>query len=183
MPFLVISCSLNPESRSRVLARAALARIEETGADADLIDLRDFPLPHCDGVSAYIHPNVQTLRRRIAEAEGLFVACPVYNYNVSSSLKNLVELTGGFWRDKVVAMVCASGGPASYMAHMSLVNSLMLDFRCVIVPRFVHCGELDVTPSRIVSLETQSRLDETVALFVRMSRALSPLPESAGPSV
>lgn len=182
MAYLVISCSLNPASRSRVLAQAAAARIEESGGDVEFVDLRDVPLPLCDGGLTSFDAGAQSLARRIAEADAVFVACPVYNYNVSSSVKNLIELTGDAWREKVVAIVCASGGSASYMAHMGIANSLMLDFRCVIVPRFVHAGEFDVTPDGEIGGETIRRLDEAVGLFLRMARALSPLSENAGPS-
>ncbi|MDZ4857829.1 MAG: NAD(P)H-dependent oxidoreductase [Candidatus Hydrogenedentes bacterium] len=182
MAMLVISCSLNPDSRSRVLARAAYVAIEKMGIDAEFIDIREYPMIPCDGGAAYRDPNACILAQRIADADGILVACPVYNYSVSSTLKNLIELTGEAWREKVVAIMCAAGGPASYMAHMGIANSLMMDFRSVIVPRFLHCSELDVTPDRIASTETQRRLDEVVALFTRMARALSPLPEGAGPS-
>ena len=66
------------------------------------------------------------------------IATPIYNYNVSSSAKNLVELTGKAWTDKVVGFLCAAGGRGSYMGCMGLANSLMLDFRSLILPRFVY---------------------------------------------
>ncbi|NUM52243.1 MAG: NAD(P)H-dependent oxidoreductase [Candidatus Hydrogenedentes bacterium] len=182
MAYLVLSCSLNPQSRSRVLARAAALRIEERGGDVDFLDLRDFPMPLCDGGMTALDANAQSVARRIAESDGIFLACPVYNFNVSSSVKNVIELTGTAWQNKVVAIVCATGGDASFMAHMGIANSLMLDFRSVIVPRFVHASELEVTPERIVGADTQRRLDETVTLFLRIARALNPLPENAGPS-
>ena len=182
MSLLVISCSLHPQSRSRVLAKAALARLEELGVESNYLDLRDYPVPLCDGAATYTDPNVQVLSRHIAEADGILLASPVYNFNVSSSVKNLIEMTGQCWCDKVVAIVCAAGGYASYMAHMGIVNSLMLDFRCVIVPRFVHSGELDVSEDAIVSADTQIRLDEVVNQFARMTRALTPVSESAEPS-
>ncbi len=129
-----------------------------------------------------LYANAKALARRIAGSDGVIIACPVYNFNVSSSAKNLIELTGAVWTDKVVAIVCAAGGDASYMAHLGIANSLMLDFRSVIVPRFVHAGELDVAADRIVNADTQRRLDETVAMFLRMARALNSLSERAGPS-
>lgn len=182
MAYLVFSCSLNPQSRSRVLARVAASRIEEAGGDVDFVDLRDIPLPMCDGGITTVDANAQDVARRIAESDGVVLACPVYNFNVSSGAKNLIELTGAVWTAKVVAIVCAAGGDASYMAHMGIANSLMLDFRTVIVPRFVHAGEFDIADERIVNPDTLRRLDETVALFLRMARALNPLAENAGPS-
>ena len=182
MPYLILSCSLNPESRSRVLARDVVMRIEDAGGEIEFIDLRAFPLPLCDGGMTTLDANAQTLAHKIAESDGVVIACPVYNFNVSSSVKNLIELTGNVWHDKVVAFVCATGGDASYMAHMCIANSLMLDFRCVVVPRFVHANETEVTPERIVSAETKRRLNEMVTLFLRIARALSPVSENAGPS-
>lgn len=182
MPYLVISCSLNPESRSRVLARAAAARIAELSGDAIFIDLRDYPLPMCDGATTVLDANAQALAHRIAAADGVLIACPVYNYSVSSSVKNLIELTGAAWQHKVVAIVCATGGDASYMAHMGIANSLMLDFRCVIVPRFLHANETEVSPDGAISADTLRRLDETVALFVRVARALAPPHRTGGTS-
>jgi NAD(P)H-dependent FMN reductase len=41
------------------------------------------------------------------------------------------------WEDKIVGFLCAAGGEASYMSVMAYANSLMLDFRCVIIPRVV----------------------------------------------
>ncbi|GMU91184.1 MAG: hypothetical protein AMXMBFR4_02420 [Candidatus Hydrogenedentota bacterium] len=175
MAFLVISTSLNPSSRSRVLARAGMARIQMLGGEADWVDLQDYDLPLCDGGGACNHPDAVQLARKIADAEGVLLAHPVYNFNAASSAKNLIELTGDAWRDKVVAIVCAAGGEASYMSHMGIANSLMLDFRCVIVPRFCHADEFDFDGDEIIDMKTNARLDEVVAMLVRFARALHPL--------
>ena len=37
-----------------------------------------------------------------------------------------------------MGFLCAAGGKGSYMSIMSLANSLMLDFRCIVLPRFVY---------------------------------------------
>lgn len=182
MAYLILSCSLNPQSRSRVLAREAATRIEDAGGEVEFVDLREYPLPMCDGGMTTLDANAQRLACKIAESDGVVIACPIYNFNVSSSVKNLVELTGNVWHDKVVAFVCATGGDASYMAHMGIANSLMLDFRCVVAPRFVHANETEVTPERIVSAETKRHMDELITMFLRIARALSPVSENAGPS-
>ena len=79
----------------------------------------------------------------ISEARVIIAATPVYNYDACAALKNLVELTGDSWEDKVVGFLCAAGGSSSYMSVMSIANSLMLDFRCLIIPRFVYATRND----------------------------------------
>ena len=49
MKFLVISSSLNPESRSRILAQEALDAFREIGAEVDWLDLQEVDQPFCDG--------------------------------------------------------------------------------------------------------------------------------------
>jgi NAD(P)H-dependent FMN reductase len=152
--YLVISTSLRPGSLSRQMA---LALADELGPDAEYLDLRDYPLPLCDGEAAYSDPNVDKLSGKISAARVILVATPIYNYDANAAAKNLLELTGSAWEDKIVGFVCAAGGRSSYMSIMGLANSLMLDFRCLIIPRFVYAtgddfsaGELSADAKRRV---------------------------------
>lgn len=127
---------------------------------ADYIDLREFPLPICDGDAAYDDPHVGQLRARVEAARAILVTVPIYNYDANAAVKNLVELTGGAWEDKIVGFACAAGGEASYMSIMGLANSLMLDFRCIILPRFVYATGEDFEGGKIASEEVRRRLKE-----------------------
>lgn len=152
---LVISCSLNPGSRSAQLASHAHTLLNQTAADARLVDLRETLLPMCDGGASYQHENVAPLAAAIAESDPILLALPVYNFDANAAAKNMIELTGRAWTGKVVGFLCAAGGQGSYMSVMSLANSLMLDFRCLIVPRFVystgdHFDEGNVTNDEII---------------------------------
>lgn len=170
MSLLVLSTSLNPSSKSRRLAQAARAALESDGIASGWLDLQDLPLPLCDGGAAYGHPNVATAARVIAEASGIIVACPIYNYDLNAAFKNLVELTGkAAWENKTVAFLNAAGGPSSYMSVMAAANSLMLDFRCVIVPRFVYAGPADFDKNGI----SNPAIVERVALCARATAELT----------
>ena len=138
MSILVISGSLRTESRSRVLARNAFETLQTQTADVSFIDLQDYPLPLCDGGAAYEHENVSRIATHIQKAKVILIGIPVYNFDVNAAVKNLVELTGDAWEDKTVGFLCAAGGRSSYMSVMHFGNDLMLDFRCVIIPRFVY---------------------------------------------
>lgn len=137
MSTLIVSTSLNPSSRSAILAQTALDQAKAREYACSLLDLRAVKLPLCDGNSCFGEPAVGFVRETIGRAAAILVATPVYNYSVCASLKNLLELTGSAWEEKPVGFLCAAGGKGSYMAVMPFANGLMLDFRCPIVPRFV----------------------------------------------
>ncbi len=166
--FLMISCSLNPESRSRLLARAGFEVLRSTQEDCDYIDLADISLPMCDGAGAYSDSQVGELTEIVSQAEGILIATPIYNFDINAAAKNLIELTGSAWNDKVVGFFCSAGGGGSYMSIMSFANSLMLDFRCLIVPRFVYAVTDDFIDDEIKE-KIQTRIKELVDTFVDLT--------------
>lgn len=170
---LVLSSSLHPDSRSRILARATLDRLNEVGETAELFDLSVTTLPPCDGATAYGDANVQTLAEKIRSADGILIASPVYNYDVNAAIKNAIELTGKAWTGKVVGMMLSAGGQGSYMSAMGLANSLMLDFRCVIVPRFIYATGESFEGDSLADEAIQTRVNVLVEETVRMSKALA----------
>lgn len=175
MTVLVLSCSLNTESRSRHLATMAADRVRAHGAEVDLMDLAEGPpLPLCDGGTTYEHPSVVAAIPRLQAASAILLAVPVYNYDVNAAAKNLLELTGYAWRGKVVGFICAAGGQGSFMAPMSFANSLMLDFRCFILPRFVYAPFVDVADKEFGEAAIARRVDELAAETVRVATVLAP---------
>jgi NAD(P)H-dependent FMN reductase len=169
---LVISSSLHPDSRSRILAHACIERLAVAGAESQLFDLAQSPLPACDGASAYGDPNVQELGKLIKQADAILLASPVYNYDVNSAAKNAVELTGQAWTGKIVGMMLAAGGQGSYMSAMGLANSLMLDFRCIIVPRFIYATGDSFEGNGLTDEDMQQRIEVLVDETLRMANAL-----------
>jgi FMN reductase len=149
MNLLILSCSLNPASRSAQLAQLALADCQAASEPAELVALGPLNLPVCDGDGVYSHAAVLAMAEKIRAARGVILAMPVYNYGVNAAAKNLVELTGDAWTGKVVGFICAAGGPGSYMSVMPFANSLMLDFRCVITPRFVYATAQDFADEQL----------------------------------
>lgn len=151
MRLLIFSCSLNAASRSAQLAQLALEDCRAESRDVELIALEALKLPVCDGDGVYGLPAVVALGEKISAAHGIILALPVYNYGINAAAKNLVELSGAAWTGKVVGFICAAGGPGSYMSVMPFANSLMLDFRCVIAPRFVYATAQDFADEQLAS--------------------------------
>jgi len=70
--YLIVSTSLRPASLSRILGLALAKEL-----DGEHLDLRDFPLPLCDGDAAYGDPNVEILRAKIEAARVILLAVPM----------------------------------------------------------------------------------------------------------
>ena len=167
---LIISCSLHPVSRSRILSHELKAML----SSAQLIDLQEWELPFCDGTTCYENDQVGKLKEQIEQADAVVFAFPVYNYGSNSVLKNLIELVGKSLSHKVVGFLCAAGGKSSYLAPLSIANSLMVDFRCVILPRYVYATAADFNKERTVleNEDIRARLEQFKQDFVKLSCAL-----------
>jgi FMN reductase len=169
---LVISTSGNPDSNSRRMGRAAFAHLQKKKVDCDWIDIRELDLPLCDADKCYGMPGSKKLSTAIEGADGILVASPVYNYDVTAATKNMIELTGSAWEDKIVGFLCAAGSHASYMSVMSYANSLMLDFRCVIIPRFAFATSDAFEGERITDKKIAQRIERVADELVRFTKAL-----------
>lgn len=177
MKILIISCSLHPQSRSHLLANHFMANVQALDADAELIDLRELDIPFCDAVSSSNAPDVRRVADAIREASAVILAAPIYNFDVNAAAKNLLENTSRVWTEKLVGFICVAGGRSSYMSVMGLANDLMLDFRSLIIPRFVYAASNDFTGDRgddmaLASDAVRERLAELASTTVRLADAL-----------
>ena len=68
--------------------------------------------------------------------------------------------------------MCAAGGRNGYMSVMSLANSLMLDFRCYIIPKFVYATKHDFEGGKITNSDIKERIKELGSELIRVSKAL-----------
>ena len=163
MSLLIISSSLNPDSKSRKMAQCALSQAMEQGVDATYLDLMDFPLQLCDGARSFQQGPLEPLVERIQAAQAILLAGPIYVYGMAAATRNLIELTGRAWSGKPVGLMAAAGGKSSYMAVLGIANSLMLDYRCPIVPRYVYTDSegFDPTSGEVV-VSIRNRIAELV---------------------
>ena len=170
---LVVSTSLNPESTSRALAQHAFNTLKTSGAETQWLDLQEIQLPFCNASTCYSDKNAQQVAKQLAAADCILLASPVYNFDVSATAKNLVELTGkNAWAEKIVGFLLAAGGQGSYMSVMPFANSLMLDFRCLIIPRFVYVAGDVTSDGEVREPEIAKRIDDLTEEAVRLTSAL-----------
>ena len=159
MQILVLSSSLDRNSRSRELAHVCRRVLEHLRTETVFIDLTQLDVPNFDNDTIYQTQAYRQLHEVTRQSDGIVLCSPVYNWGVSSELKKYVEYVGstpaddsleGALFDKVVTFVNSGGLPHSYTAFRETATSLMLDFKCIVNPYHVYAhnrhwseGELD----------------------------------------
>jgi len=163
---LIVSCSLNKNSKSKILANYASTLYNQ---EIKFLDLQTMDLPFCDGDSCYDNPKVKELSQLVKESKSIIIASPIYMYDLNAAAKNFMELTGRAWTKKVVGFICAAGGKGSYMSVTSYMNSLMLDFRCIVVPRFVYTDGSGFDENYNIKSNIKERIEELVDQITLLS--------------
>ena len=183
MKVSIFSCSMHPMSRSYVMARQAEVNLKALGVEVAFFDLREYDLDFCGRPAARDNPQVDMLRQAVQEATAVLMAMPIYNFYVNAAAKNLIELTGDAWIYKLVGFMCAAGGQASFMSVTNIANSLMLDFHCIVVPRFVYAtgdafGNDRTEEMYVADRGIVERLLELTDMTANLATAIAPVIES-----
>jgi NAD(P)H-dependent FMN reductase len=184
----IILGSTRPNRNGEQVAKWALdiaARRDD--AEFELVDLRDYPLPHLDEpVSpAYSQGKYQTegahrWAEKIASFDGFVIVTPEYNHSTSGVLKNALDYLYKEWNNKAVGFISYGGaGGARAAEHLRLVAGelQMADVRqqvtLSLVTEFENFSVFKPGDYNVAALDTL--LDQVVA----WSTALAPLREKA----
>ena len=138
MRHLILATSFSKRRLSTALGSELAADLVALGEEVEELGLPELDLPFCDGGASYGLPQVARFQEAISLADTVTLAVPIHNWDVGGGARNAVAMGGDAWKGKTIGIVCAAGGGASYMGVMGIANSLMLDYRCLIVPRFVY---------------------------------------------
>ncbi|MDX3660195.1 NAD(P)H-dependent oxidoreductase [Streptomyces sp. ID05-26A] len=154
---------------------------ERTDATFELVDLKDFPLPHLDepmppAMGQYQHDHTKAWAAKIAEFDGFVMVTPEYNHSTSGVLKNAIDYLFAEWNNKAVGFVSYGGvGGARAVEHLRLVAGelKMADVRTSVslsmFTEFKNFSEFQPSDFQVSTLSTM--FDELVA----WSSALAPL--------
>lgn len=101
--------------------------VKHGGADFELVDLKDFDLPHLDEVTPaamgqYAHPHTLRWAEKVAEFDGYVFVTPEYNHSTSGALKNAIDFVYAEWNNKAAGFVSyGSAGGTRAVEHLRLV--------------------------------------------------------------
>src|SRR6202044_3973310 len=76
----------------------------------ELVDLRDYPLPHLDeplppSMGQYQNEHTKTWAAKIASFDGFVFVTPEYNHSTSGVLKNAIDYLYAEWNNKAMGAV------------------------------------------------------------------------------
>jgi NAD(P)H-dependent FMN reductase len=102
---------------------------KKDGLGVELVDLRDFPMPHyAEEVSParaprkYRTPDIERFGKAIDAADGFVLVTPEYNHGYSAVLKDAIDHTFVEWRHKPASFVSYGGvGGARAVEQLRLV--------------------------------------------------------------
>jgi len=110
--------------------------------DVELLDLRDYPLPHFDEPASpmskqgrYDNEGVQRWADRIAEGDAFIIVSPEYNHGYSAVLKNAIDYIYPEWVRKPVGFVSygnAGGARAVEQLRQVVIELQMWPIRSAI---------------------------------------------------
>jgi NAD(P)H-dependent FMN reductase len=124
----IILGSTRPNRNGEQVARWVLDRAaQRDDAEFELIDLRDYPLPHLDepmppSLGQYQHEHTKRWAEKIASFDGFVIVTPEYNHSTSGVLKNAIDYLFAEWNDKAVGFVSyGAAGGARAAEHLRLI--------------------------------------------------------------
>ncbi|NUR03741.1 MAG: NAD(P)H-dependent oxidoreductase [Streptomyces sp.] len=134
----IILGSTRPHRNSEQVARwVRETASRHEGATFDLVDLRDFPLPHFDEqyppvFGKYENEHTKQWANTIASFDGFIIVTPEYNHSIPGVLKNAIDYLFAEWTNKAVGFVSYGGsGGARAVEHLRTIagNLEMADVR------------------------------------------------------
>jgi NAD(P)H-dependent FMN reductase len=154
-------------------------------AEFELVDLRDYPLPHLDeplppSMGQYYNEHTRQWADKIASFDGFVFVTPEYNHGTSGVLKNAIDYLYAEWNNKAVGFVSYGAvGGARAAEHLRLVAGelQMADVRqqvaLSLLTEFENFSVFKPGDYNLAALDTL--LDQVIA----WSTALAPLRQRA----
>jgi NAD(P)H-dependent FMN reductase len=148
---LVFAGSARSASLNKRLAAVAARAAQAAGAQATLLDLRDYELPLYDGdlEQRGLPPKLAELKALFKAHHGLLLACPEYNGSITPLLKNTLDWVSRpapgekpleCYEGKVAGLVAASPGALGGLRGLVHVRAILGGIRVLVVPEQAAIG-------------------------------------------
>jgi NAD(P)H-dependent FMN reductase len=124
----IILGSVRPNRNGEQVARWVYdLASRRSDAEFELVDLRDYPLPHLDeplpaSMGQYQNEHTRRWAGTIASFDGFIIVTPEYNHSTSGALKNALDYLYAEWNNKAAGFVSYGfAGGARAAEHLRLI--------------------------------------------------------------
>lgn len=143
---LAFSGSLRKDSYNTKLVRAAAQAATAAGAEATVIELRDFPMPlfnEDDEKATGLPETAKRFRALLLGHDGLLIASPEYNSSVTAALKNAIdwasrplpgEASLACFAGKVAGLMATSPGDTGGLRGLVHLRAILGNIQVLVVP-------------------------------------------------
>jgi NAD(P)H-dependent FMN reductase len=143
---LAFAGSTRKDSYNKQLVRIAVQGARAAGAEATLIDLKDFPLPLFDQdleVARGMPEPAQQLKKLMINHEGFLIAAPEYNSSITAVLKNAIDWVSRpgleeppliAFKGKVASLMSASPGNLGGLRGLVHLRAILGNIGVLVLP-------------------------------------------------
>jgi len=136
--------SMGENSSTRRVLEVALAGAAETGAQVELLELRDYNLPFA-GITRDMsqYPDVARLKAKLQGAEGIIWGTPEYHGSYTGALKNALDLTSfDEFQGKMIGLVGVAGSSIGAINALSHLRSVGRQLHAWVLPQQVSVARV-----------------------------------------
>jgi NAD(P)H-dependent FMN reductase len=115
------------------------------GVEAELLDLRDYPMPFMDSKTPpsvlnmqYPHEEVKKWSQKILDGDAYIIVSPEYNHGYPAVLKNAIDWLFPEWSRKPVGFV--GYGSVSGARAMEQLREVVIELGMVPIKKGIHIG-------------------------------------------
>ena len=174
---LAMAGSLRKDSYNKKLIRVGAEMLRRAGAEVDLLELNDVPMPLYDGDLEYeagLPEGAIAFKRRLAQADGLMIASPEYNFSIPGTFKNAIDWASRGDEDvftgKVAALMAASPGGVGGMRMLPHLRQVLTALDVWLIPSQVtvaKAAEAFLPDGSLASAHTAKQVRDLAEVLVK----------------
>lgn len=183
MKIAVILGSIRGVRRGERVAKWLMSQLPKIkGAEFELLDLRDYPLPFFNESNSpeglqgnYSNKIAKKWEARIGEADGFVIITPEYNHGPPAVLKNALDWVYYEWNKKPVSFVSYAPGAAAGIRAVEQLRQITLELQMAPMHAALHISHvLDTFDENgtLLKGDLTKRLTETIDQLLWWAKAL-----------
>ncbi|MCG8461585.1 MAG: NAD(P)H-dependent oxidoreductase [Holophagales bacterium] len=151
---LAFAGSTRKDSFNRKLVAIAAEGARNAGAEVELIDLVDLPMPLYDQdleAAEGLPENAKRFKELLVRHQGMLIASPEYNSSIPPLLKNAIDWASRkeagdptplvAYRDKIAGLLAASPGRLGGLRGLTHLRSILQNIGVMVLPDQMAVGQ------------------------------------------